>query len=271
MAFQKKCFGLYLAMSFLAACSSGEGIDAALDAKNGYDVNYHASLSKAFLKMTQDQQETYNWVVSDLSQEYFIAYYGKTPTVKTVIDGQLNRFAENNGKQIADQKAFIAKNADEIEVSEAQRKRSVEIIRSIKVDAHYVVGKPNKKLCQGLGCDDERKEVPMIEYHVSDPRNLNLGKLPCYAQIEAPGLEKPLTVDFRGCNEPGTFREVVEVPKGVSLEGTKINVFFVTNDARMHDYSRAVPNRHPALVRMMELESTRDLIAKTKKSMATSS
>lgn len=265
---RKSVFVSLAAVLAVAGCVSGEGLDATLNASNGYDVNYHASLSKAFLKMTPTQQEAYNWAVGDLLQQNFIAMYGTTPTVRKVIEGEIRRYEKQSDEQIAKQKERMAAVEGEIAENEELRRKAKEVLDTIAVSAKYVVGKPEKQKCEGLACVDEKLEAPMVEYVVSNPRKLDLAKYPCHAEIVAPNSDKKEKIDLDGCDKEGTFRKEIKRTIPFPLESAEIKVVLDQSEARLKNYSKAIPHRHPAVVDMKYLQLQREEIAKYRKALS---
>lgn len=254
----------------LVACGSGKGLDAKLDASKGYDVDYHASLSKAFLDMTKEQQAAYNWVVQPLSQEYFIAYYGKTPTVRAVINGQLDKFKDNNAKEIAAQVVFLAEKASEVAETKALQKKARDLLDSVTATATITpAGKQTDSVCKGIACtsSETNDQLLIVDYVVKNPSNLNLSVLPCSIEITTQEKDTYTSDLSSGCARAGSFRHKVLVPSSVDIKTATYKVLFKDEAAMTASYDPAIPADHPAVKRLKDLEEIREEIAKARQTL----
>jgi hypothetical protein len=254
--FALPALGVALAGVFLLR--SGQGLDATLDASKGYDVNYHASLAKAFEKMSESQKNTYNWVVSELSEGTFISLYGKHPTVREVINGQLDIWEENNKKALAEQKLVVSSKSEEISARDALKERAKKLLGTIAASAK-ITTKIEGSSCQGVVCDKD--EATLISYKVDNPNNLQLSEMPCKAKVTPKDSVMYYTYKLDGCEKQGNFETKIIIPKGVSFDGATLEVLFVDDEAMVSYGTPAIPKDIPEVVRLKELEEANKNIA----------
>lgn len=109
-----------LAGLVLFGCGSGEGIDAKLASES--EAAYRTSLNKAWLKMSAEEQSSYNWAVNNLSLDMFLVKYPNA-TPREVINRQADEYIKAVNEQIATTTAEYAqqkKTLDEQEATLAQ-------------------------------------------------------------------------------------------------------------------------------------------------------
>jgi len=255
-----------LAVGLLASIflRKGEGLDAEIDASKGFDVNYHASLAKAFEKMSESQKSTYNWVLTDFSEGHYISRYGKHPTVREVIQGQLDLWDKNNERELADQKSLVASKGEDIAARTALQERAKALLGTVAATAE-ITTRAGRKSCEGVVCDDG--VTTLIAYRVYDPNNLHLQKMPCSAKVTPRNSDKYYTYELDGCAKQGAFETRINVPKGESFDGATVNVLFTDNEA-MADYGvPAIPVDIPEVVKLRSLEQGKKEIADARESL----
>lgn len=250
----------------LSACGGyGKGMEAKLDASQGYDVNYHASLAKAVLDMTKEQQKTYSWLVANLSQEYFIAYYGKTPTVKEVMQGQLSKFTETNTREFAEQTALLVTKAAEIAEAKAAQKKARDLLHSITTTLKVTpLGASPESTCKGIACESTNEQLILADYVVNNPRHVVLAALPCYAEFTQPGKPEPTSVAIGSCHETGRYQYKVSLPKDVDVAKSTVTIKYDDDKALTTGFMPAIPEDHPDELKMKKIIEIRGKIAEAK-------
>jgi len=255
----------------LSGCG-GEGINAKLDASQGYDGNYHATLAKAFLGMTQKQKEAYNWVVENLDANYFVAYYGKNPRVLDVIIGQLDRFEQNNNKALNEKENEAKQYAEAISERKALQEKARAILASINATGTSVKRTDSSAKCQGLACSDAGQTVWYIDYTVSNPQGLLLSRYECKAKVTNPDWGGEYwTINLpQGCARSGSYQHKVnwgdDNPK--DFTGAKVVIEFDEDSAQMSGtYEQAIPADVPVVAKIKELEQIRSIIATYRKTI----
>lgn len=97
------------AVLFLSGC--GKGIDAKLATES--EPAYRASLNRAWQEMSAEQQEAYNWAVSNFTLEQLVAKY-PSMTPRTVISKESDEYIKLKTQQVAATTADFASNADRL-------------------------------------------------------------------------------------------------------------------------------------------------------------
>ncbi len=100
----------------LIGCSGGEGIDAKLSSES--ETAYRASLNKAWLKMSDEEQNAYNWAVNNLSLDMFLVKYPNA-TPREVINRQADEYIKAVNERISTTTAEYAQKKTELEAQEA--------------------------------------------------------------------------------------------------------------------------------------------------------
>lgn len=244
----------------LAACDfvGGEGLDAKLDASAGYDVNYQASLSTAILKMTREQVELYTWAVTDLTIGFFISHYGKHPTARQVISGELDRLAQNNKNLLAKQTEILANMAVEVAKRQQLQTKARDLIGHLVATGEVVVSKRVTKDCHGIVCSDEETTQTFINYVVEDPDKLHLGSVPCSAVLAPKGKVDIVSYDLADCQIAGRHQLEITPPRGVSLAGAVVGIVFDYDKAWTADqysYQYSIPEDLPEVAQAKEYEA----------------
>lgn len=94
----------------------GKGVDATLQTANA-NV-YHPSLAKAWKDMTPDQQNAFNWAVSNISLEQLHQKYANA-SPRRVITDEADQYIKVQTQEAATVTAELAKNADRLAQEEA--------------------------------------------------------------------------------------------------------------------------------------------------------
>lgn len=257
-----KCVLVAILCAALAACK-GAGLDATLDASNGFDVNYHTTLSKAFEKMTGDQQNIYNWAVENLTEGEFIADYGKKPTVREVIKGQVKMAVDANRAAILNQSSLIEQNANEIAERTRVQEKARQLLQTITATASIERAKNSEKTCQGVVCGETPTAV--IHFVIHNPNDLKLEQLPCSAVITPVGSGVTYTYDLSdNCSGGDDKLSPVQLPAGVSFDGAKIEIKFDFEDAETDGFEKAIPDSLDVTKTMVDLENQRQRLDKIK-------
>lgn len=87
-------------LTFVALSGCGKGIDKSLVTDKGAEA-YRASLNEAWTNMTGEEQEAFNWAVSDLNIELLNQRYPNA-TPKEVIRGEVKKVLKGFPDQIAE-------------------------------------------------------------------------------------------------------------------------------------------------------------------------
>ena len=98
------CVGLVMALS-----GCGKGVDAKLSTTN--DVAYRASLNRAWVDMSAEQQLAYNWAVRYLSIEQLVAKYPSI-TPRRVVNTEADDHIALKTQELVTITAELAKNAE---------------------------------------------------------------------------------------------------------------------------------------------------------------
>lgn len=105
----------------LSAC--GKGVDAKLTTSN--EQAYRVSLNAAWQDMTANQQNAYNWAVSNFTVDQLIAKY-PSMTPRTVIEREADDYIKVKTQEVAAIAADLAKNADRL-AQEEKMVRDVDV------------------------------------------------------------------------------------------------------------------------------------------------
>lgn len=100
----------------LLGCGSGEGLDAKLASES--EAAYRTSLNKAWLKMSTEEQNAYNWAVDNLSMDMFLVKYPKA-TPREVINRQADEYIKSVTERIAKTTAEYAQQKKTLDEQEA--------------------------------------------------------------------------------------------------------------------------------------------------------
>lgn len=102
------------AAAIMAGCS-GKGIDARLSTAN--EASYRDSLNRAWKEMTVEQQNAFNWAVSDMSLPGLMANY-QNPTPREVISKETDGYIKKKTLDLANLTAEYAKVSEKLEEQE---------------------------------------------------------------------------------------------------------------------------------------------------------
>jgi hypothetical protein len=248
--------------SALAACT-GEGLDAKLDAAKGFDVNYQATLSKAFEKMTGDQRGVYNWAVENLTDGQFVAKYGKEPTVREVMKGQIKMANDANEEAILNQMKLIEGSAAEIAERTRLRKEARQLLQSISATGTVARSTKTQTICEGVVCSETQPVV--VDVVVSNPKSIKLKRLQCSAIITPAGGSTTYTYKlWDECSDAGDWVKSITLPAGVSFDGAKVDVTFDFENAEVDYGNKAIPESLEVTKTMADLEDQQAYIRKAK-------
>lgn len=114
---------------FLLGCSKG-GVDASLSSKNEHA--YRETLNRAWVKMTPEQQEAFNWAVSNFTLEQLFNKYEEL-TPRSVITAEANEYIALQQKKIFAATKEMTKNAAELLEQEKILKEVTEELAEITV------------------------------------------------------------------------------------------------------------------------------------------
>ncbi len=99
---------LTIAVSSLVACS-GKGVDASLNLSSMEE--FQKSYAIASKDMTQEQKDSFEWAVSNISLAQVSAKYSR-PTVRAIVQGEADEFIKAHQKIIDKQKEIMASKHD---------------------------------------------------------------------------------------------------------------------------------------------------------------
>ena len=117
--------GLALIMS-----GCGKGVDAKLATEN--EQAYRTSLDNAWREMSPEQQQAYNWAVSNFSLDQLIAKYPKM-TPRMVVNKEADEYIQSKTQEAANITAELAKNADRL----AQEEK---LVREVNAELAKITG-----------------------------------------------------------------------------------------------------------------------------------
>jgi len=100
----------------LSKYSSGTGIDTKLETKD--EFSYRVSLDKAWMEMSDEQKNAYNWAVEKYNLTQLLAKYpGITP--RKVIKGEANERLAVQEKKLSELKSYLSANERQLAEAEA--------------------------------------------------------------------------------------------------------------------------------------------------------
>lgn len=100
----------------LFGCGGGEGVDAKLATES--ETAYRASLNKAWLKMSGEEQNAYNWAVGNLALDMFMVKYPRA-TPREVINRQADEYIKSVTERMATTTAEYARQKKTLDEQEA--------------------------------------------------------------------------------------------------------------------------------------------------------
>lgn len=133
---------LTIAVSSLVACS-GKGVDASLNLSSMEE--FQKSYAIASKDMTQEQKDSFEWAVSNISLAQVSAKYGR-PTVRAIVQGEADEFIKAHQKIIDKQKEIMASKHDfankriyskDLETFEQHEEKIQDSMSEIKVAERY--------------------------------------------------------------------------------------------------------------------------------------
>jgi len=98
----------------LALVACGRGVDKTLSRDSDWD--YHRSLDDAFKDMKPEQQQAYNWAVSNLTLDQLLAKY-HTLTPRKVIEQEADETIQAGKQNIENQTASYEKDAPQLKLA----------------------------------------------------------------------------------------------------------------------------------------------------------
>lgn len=175
-----------LAGLVLFGCGRGEGIDARLASES--EAAYRTSLNKAWLKMSAEEQSSYNWAVGNLNMDMFLVKYPNA-TPREVINRQADEYIKEVNERIATTTAEYAKKKKTLDEQEA-------ILA--QVDAEL-----NKISASSIAIVRDRSfGDPEIRYTVTNNSRFNVSKAYLNAWVFVDGEQK----SNRACRVFGYFK-----------------------------------------------------------------
>jgi len=230
-----------IAVAFLAlaliGCDSGTGIDTKLSSKD--EFSYRVSIDKAWMEMSEEQKEAYNWAVNKYSLTQLLAKYpGITP--RKVIKGEVDSLLVPQEKKLAELQAYLAANAEQLAHAEA-------VMRDVKNELEKITIKPIKA--------KEGEFVNNFIYKNSSRFNLSFSEW-----IVTFGVENPLSaeaIEYEECKRftfpypvksgatvtakkeisAGGDWECLGMLLGIRLSGKQVDVKAVLNEASVKDHT----------------------------------
>lgn len=102
----------------LVGCS-GKGLDKNISRKD--EASYRETLNQAWKDMTEEQQNAFNWAVSNLDIPTLQARYADKLTPRNVIESEATQHAQAHTKNIADLTAALVRRKAEFDQVEAEQ------------------------------------------------------------------------------------------------------------------------------------------------------
>ncbi|MFC7288500.1 hypothetical protein ACFQPC_10670 [Herminiimonas glaciei] len=170
----------------LLGCGSGEGIDAKLASDS--EAAYRTSLNKAWLKMSADEQNSYNWAVNNLGLDMFLVKYPNA-TPREVINRQADEYIKAVNERIATTAAEYA-----------QKKKTLDEQEAILAQVDAELGKITTSaiaIVRGASFGD-----PEIRYTITNNSRFNVSKAYLNAWVFVDGEQ----TSNRGCRVFGYFK-----------------------------------------------------------------
>ncbi|CAL60809.1 hypothetical protein HEAR0609 [Herminiimonas arsenicoxydans] len=186
-----------VASLFLFGCGSGEGIDAKLASES--EAAYRTSLNKAWLKMSAEEQSSYNWAVNNLSLDMFLVKYPNA-TPREVINRQADEYIKAVSERIATTTAEYA-----------QQKKTLDEQEAILAQVDAELGKITASsiaIVRGTSFGD-----PEIRYTVTNNSRFNVSKAYLDAWVFVDGEQK----SSRSCRVFGYFKSDGGLSAGKTL------------------------------------------------------
>lgn len=215
----------------LAACGSGEGINARLDASHGYDVNFKASVIKALDKTSDQQREVFLAAIEALPPAHFLARYGKEPTVKEVTLGELDRYIAKTTEKVEHLQA-------DSDIPRIQQKTSAAERELDKVTGSVtsIIQKDfDPSDCENSGCIKYA-----IHVKINNPNGIKFTRLPCIVEVMLQNTSSFTTLEIANCggNDKGEYVFEVSDMKTISYINAITKVSFIRSEAK-HRFENA--------------------------------
>jgi hypothetical protein len=181
----------------LLGCGSGEGLDAKLASES--EAAYRTSLNKAWLKMSTEEQNAYNWAVDNLSMDMFLVKYPKA-TPREVINRQADEYIKSVTERIAKTTAEYAQQKKTLDEQEANLAQVDAELGKITASSIAIV--------RGAAFGD-----PEIRYTVSNNSRYNVSKAYFNAWVFVDGEQQ----SNRSCRVFGYFKSAGGLSAGKTL------------------------------------------------------
>lgn len=181
----------------LLGCGSGEGLDAKLASES--EAAYRTSLNKAWLKMSTEEQNAYNWAVDNLSMDMFLVKYPKA-TPREVINRQADEYIKSVTERIAKTTAEYAQQKKTLDEQEAHLAQVDAELGKITASSIAIV--------RGAAFGD-----PEIRYTVTNNSRYNVSKAYFNAWVFVDGEQQ----SNRSCRVFGYFKSAGGLSAGKTL------------------------------------------------------
>ena len=127
-----KRFGVVACLVLSLSACKKEGLDQILSTEN--ERPYRESLNQAWAKMTPEQQEAYNWAVSDINLDQFFVRYPKA-TPRQVITQEADSYIALQSQKLAAATAELAQALPRLAEQEAE-------VAEVTAELQKIVAKP---------------------------------------------------------------------------------------------------------------------------------
>ena len=181
----------------LFGCGSGEGIDAKLATDS--EAAYRTSLNTAWLKMSAEEQNSYNWAVGNLNLDMFLVKYPRA-TPREVINRQADEYIKTANERIVATTAEYAKQKKTLDEQEA-------ILAKVDSELNKITAS-SISIARGYSFGD-----PEIRYTVTNNSHFNVSKAYLNAWVFVDG-EK---TSHRSCHVFGYFKSDGGLSAGKTL------------------------------------------------------
>lgn len=143
----------------------GSGVQTTLDASQGLeDGRFLASQRTAFLRMSPVQVEAFEWAMGQLNGELFIQRYGRSPSVRQVVVGEVMRAVDARRREIETLRGKLAGMEKLVEETEIRRQRALDALGRVRPSVTQV---------------DREEHGYSVRYRIDLPAGVSFKRLPC--------------------------------------------------------------------------------------------
>lgn len=185
-----------LGMAVLLTACGGKGIDKKIATDS--EANYRKTLDEAWLDMSVEQQNAYNWAVSDYSLAGLIKTY-PTITPRQIIDAEADLYIKRQTADIASITADLAANMARLESEERQLQEVTAELAKISI--------------QPIGLKPGTFGDATLEYAIQNDSQYDVSSLSFDAWVFVDGE----TLSDRQCELFGFFKRMGGLPAGKRL------------------------------------------------------